>query len=522
MKLLIKLILITFLWLAVINPGTYIGLDTALRLQMTHSWWQGQEEVLVSSETQPKRRGDIRFGVQGRDNKRYIAYDVGQSLLMLPGDWVGTQLGRLFPSIGETVFRNLAVQFLVFIPLNVAAIIACFWLLRLFQFKQHVAALSSIGWLLSSTVLHYAQIPQQNNQILLFVTIGYASALAGVRFNKLSYVFLSGLSLGLAMLIRTTSIFHALTVFLFLSGCVLYQKRHLPNLFRFSAVWILGLIPFTLLGRFVDYLRYGSLWATSNSEILKQLGTDPMWSGLPQLPANYPFVNPPWIGILDTLFSPARSIFIYDPLFLPCLILTIVIWKKIAPYVQLYLLTGLLNLALHILLTSKLVWTGGTAWGARFHVTSVHLLLIPLLALLVQLLLSSRQLKRYLIQGVLVIAIMTQFASVLMQPNLEIYQKKVGFPGTRFDFRLMQRVANIACLVDDSIYKGCIGQNPEKRQYVDNLDHIFMSPFVLSHQATDDNNVALSKLSSIVFVLWLLALVTAIGLTFCSGWLYEI
>ena len=42
------------------------------------------------------------------------------------------------------------------------------------------------------------------------------------------------------------------------------------------------------------------------------------------------------------------------------------------------------------------------AWGARYHVTSVHLLLIPLVAFLIQYLLSLRDYRLWLIRAILV------------------------------------------------------------------------------------------------------------------------
>ena len=124
---------------------------------------------------------------------------------MLPADWLGTKLHNIFPQQDSEYLRRMVVNWLVFVPLNVAAVVACFWLLRLFEFQERIAGLASITWLLSTTVLHYAQVSQQNNQVLLFVTLGYAAALACVRGRHYLFAVLSGLALGTALLIRQTS-----------------------------------------------------------------------------------------------------------------------------------------------------------------------------------------------------------------------------------------------------------------------------------------------------------------------------
>ncbi len=447
MKTIIKVALIALLWISAINSGT-INADARLRLQMTHAWWTGTEEV--DPDYQPQSREEFFALVKGVDGKRYIPYDVGQPMLMLPGDWLGTQLHRWFPKVGERDFRSLVINFVIFVPLNVAAVVSCFWLLRLFDFNERIAGLTSIAWLLGTTFLHYAQVPQQNNQVLLFVTIGYAAALAFVKRGIPHFAVISGIGLGAAFLIRLTSVIHVLTVLLFLVGCVAYQSRDKLKIIQVMGLWIGGFMPLALVERVLTYTRYGSFLVNPQSLSLKQLTTEPIWANLPELPANYPFINPPYVGILGPLFSPAKSIFIYDPLLLPCLVLVLVIWKKISPYIQWYLVTGIFNLGLHLLLTSRLdFWHGDAAWGARYHVTSVQLLLIPLVALFIQDILAAKRLKLWLMRGIITLAIIVQISSVILLFSLESAQAlSLPSESQHLQFRLGERWTNIVCEID--------------------------------------------------------------------------
>ncbi len=443
----IKVSLIAFLWVCIISSGL-VNADSDTRLKMAHAWWTGTSEVEVYK---PNNRGDQLFlGVIGKGGKRYVPYDLGQSLLMLPGDWLGTQLSPWFPKLGDRDLRGLIVNLVIFIPLNVAAVLACYWLLRLFDFGEKLAGLSSIVWLLGTTVLHYTQVPQQNNQLLLFVIIGYAAALAYAKTAIPRFAIFSGLALGAAMLIRMTSILHVLTVFFFLMGCIVYQSRDKLQILKSGGLWIIGFVPLIFLGRFLDYLRYGSFWTTGSTLVKQQLNTDPIYAGLPEFPANYPFIYPPQVGILGALFSPAKSIFIYDPLLLPCIVLGVVLWKQLSPYIQLYLITGVLNIGLHLAFYSRFeFWHGDAAWGARYHVTSVQLLLIPLVALFIQTLLSARKrLTRWLLRSVLLIAILVQIFSITLFFALESAQGELLPSETRYwDFRLGHRITNVACQV---------------------------------------------------------------------------
>ena len=509
MKILTRIVLVALLWLITINSGELGSLDVDLRLQMAHAWWAGTEEVQVTSDMTPKVRGDIRFGVIGADGDRYIGYETGQSFLMLPSDWLGSQLHQVWPRIPGETLRRWSVNLFTFIPINVAVVLATFWLLKLFQFEERVAGLASLTLLLGTTALHYAQVHQHNNQLLLLTTLGYATAIAYIQTRRAFWPFLGGIALGLAVFIRVTSMIHALTVVLFLVGIVAYKSRQVGAVIQTIGLWLMGFIPVFLISRYVDFLRYGSFWASGKSVEKLQLTTDPMWVGLPQLPAGYPLINAPQVGILGPLISPAKSIFLYDPLLLPCLIIGGICWFKLSPLIRWYLVTSVLNLGLHLAAYSRFVfWHGDSAWGARYHVTSIHLLLIPLLALFIQKLLTTRKMKRFILKGILLIALLTQLASVAMPMNLEIFQKKVGVPGTRLDLRLATRAINVVCYVDRDITKLCVDQNPDKKQYIEHLNHLSFFPFTFSH-----NHVAADKtnpIKALLFLIWLLALVAAV------------
>ncbi len=500
LKTLNKVILIALLWIIAINPGRIYG-DTNARLQMAHAWWTGTEEITLAPNYKPISRLDPTVGVLGKEGKRYIPYDVGQSLLMLPGDWLGDRLQKVFPKQDSEYLRRMVVNWLIFVPLNVATIVACFWLLRLFEFEERIAGLASITLLLGTTVLHYAHQNQQNHQVLLFVALAYATALACVRRGNFLLAMLSGLALGAALLIRQTSVIHGLTVFFFLMVCMVYKSFNKLQIIKVAGLWIVGFIPLVLVGRIFDYMRFGVFWTSGASLGVKQLHTDPIFSGLPNLPANFPFTNAPYVGILGALFSPAKSIFIYDPLLLPCLILGIAFWKRFSPYVQWYVVTCIFNLGLHIAFYSKLdFWHGDPAWGARYHLTSVHLLLIPLIAFSLQHLLSVKGLNRGLVVSFVALVITIQMTSIVLRPSAEVGRIYFAQPSSFLKFRLGERWTNIACLIDSSFASDC-SRRLESTMYEPLIERVSLLPF---------NFTQSFKLGLILWGLWLIC---AIGAT---------
>lgn len=278
-------------------------------------------------------------------------------------------------------------------------------------------------------------------------------------------------------------------------------------------LWIVGFLPLALLGRAIDYIRYGGFWVSGQSLHSQQQAPNSI---------NY-FVNPPHVGILGVLFSPAKSIFIYDPLLLPCLVLGIVLWKRLSPFIQWYLVTGLLNLSLHMVITSRLAfWHGDAAWAARYHVTSVHLLLIPLVALFVQHLLSTRGITTWLMRGILTLAILVQFASVAMPITLEVAQEQTSSSGSSPPFRLGTRLTNMACLINSSFSTQCVENlivSPEledsKKAELKDLNRINFLPFVIAQKSVGRSGIA--KIVPILFAVWGAILALAIWLTvkFC-------
>jgi hypothetical protein len=314
-----------------------------------------------------------------------------------------------------------------------------------------------------SAFLHYAQIPFQNNQVLLLVILGYGCALVASLDQKPLFALLGGLCLGLAILIRVSSILHVLTVSLFFITYLFYKYRHRKIIFKYGLIWLGGFLPLFLLGRVLDYIRYGSPWMTGQRLWVKQIHNHPFWSNLPEFPENWPILSDS-IGIWGALFSPAKSIFIYDPLLLPCLILGIVFWKRFLPEIKLYLLSVLLNLGLHIAVTSYLdFWHGDSAWAARYHVTSVHLILLPLIPVLIEFMFRSRGFKNWIIKTIIFLSIIIQSLSIILSFALEDAQGYLLPPERRYlEFRLGQRIVNVVCKVNSSISDSCITEKIAK------------------------------------------------------------
>ncbi|MGF1591281.1 MAG: glycosyltransferase family 39 protein [Pleurocapsa sp.] len=480
---------------------------------MAHAWWTNTEEGI------PGNKLIIKV-----NDKNYVPYDLGQSMLMLPGDWLGTQLGQNLSSEKERQqFIEAVISFGIFLPINLLAVLACFRLLQLFGYSEKVSGLSSIIWLLGTTVLFYTTFHQQNNQILLFVLIAYETALAYVIKSKKRWAILSGIALGIAFLIRIISILYAISVVVFLVGCIAYKykSKSVSKSFKSLFLWMTGFIPFVLLERILTRIRYGSWTATSTSLHLQIFAKETLSNAneIVQIDNNSFFldlltkVKPE--ALLAPLFSPEKSIFLYDPLVLPCLIILFICWGFLSPYIKWYVVVAILSFLLHLYIYSWTSdWIKHGSWGARYHITSVHLLLIPLIPLLIQG--ATKKINQntdflkaafsWIARVIIILAMLIQFSSITLSPNLEVIQQELGV-GSRF--RLIQRFNNIFYLLN-------YDQNPNiqiskaQEQWPHKITWDLL-PFNLKTKL--NTNSSLNKFVPILFIVWGVIFIAAVTTT---------
>src|SRR6267154_967988 len=122
------LLLVTGLFTFLIQSGELGTSDTTHRLQVAHSLWTGQPQVFPNEYPE--------FGLHGRGGRLYAWYGIGQSLLMLPADLIGSAATHLplwssyASSEADPSIRSIIVSISTNILLNVLTALAAFRLLR--------------------------------------------------------------------------------------------------------------------------------------------------------------------------------------------------------------------------------------------------------------------------------------------------------------------------------------------------------------------------------------------------------
>ena len=420
-----------------VQSGELGSADTQHRLQSTHSFWTAEPPVFPDEYPE--------FGIHGRNGKLQSWYGIGQSLLMLPSDVVGSYVERLplfdeYDSTDPSV-RDIIVSFSTNILINVLTALVCFRFLCQLKFATNQAVAGVLSLLVATTHLHYTQNMMENNYIFLLTITGISYQYEWLRTNSRRALLIGSAAFGLNLLTRLTTGMDVLAGGLFLLLVLWFEKLRGRALWARFRSYVANALPvyaiFGLIDRWYQYYRFGSFFNT----YVSVFGREARRLN-PALPANYPFETPFHVGFSGALFAPEKSIFLFDPLLILVIILAVVAWRRFAPEVKAYLIAGLMLLLAYICFYARYtVWSGDFAWGDRYVSTTVEL--IALLA--VPLLLRYRnQLGRVVwVCGITLLAISTvvQAASVAFWCPLEIYQMEtLGHP----TFVIALRLKNIA------------------------------------------------------------------------------
>ncbi|RRA49393.1 hypothetical protein [Acidipila sp. EB88] len=450
------LLLFTALFTFLIQSGELGTSDTTHRLQVAHALWTGEPQVAAAEYPE--------FGLHGRGGQVYAWYGIGQSLLLLPMDLVGSAASHLpawrdyVASQADPAIRSILVSCATNIFVNVMTARVAYWFLGLLGFSVLEAAAGSIALLCATTHLHYAQNMTENNYILLLTLAGFALQFRWWQSGDKRVLGWGAAALGLNLLTRLTTILDLCAAAWFLVLLEVWARRgdqqaHASG--RVSAgrrprelarVYLRTVLPiyavFALLDRLYQYVRFGS-WTSTYVALFgqEQRRLDS------SLPASFPF-DGHWLqgglgsGLLGPLFAPEKSVFLFDPLLLLALVLLPVLWQRLDAAWKACALATLSLLVVYIVFYARYRWWAGDfAWGDRYVASAVEFATLLAVPLLVRFWSSLgrgvRALGAVLVAG----SVVVQCASLMFWVPLEIYQmEQFGHP----TFVIALRIRNIA------------------------------------------------------------------------------
>src|SRR5205085_1064416 len=184
-----------------VQSGELGSADTMHRLQTAHSFWTSERAVFPNEYPE--------FGVHGRGGKLYDWYGIGQPLLLLPFDIVGSGIARLpiFADYdgSDPTIRNIFVTYSVNILLSVVTALVCLRFLELLEFNAAESIAGVLALLFCTTHLHYTQNMMENNYIFLLTMTGFCFQYQWLRSGRRSALLIGSAALGLNLLTRLTT-----------------------------------------------------------------------------------------------------------------------------------------------------------------------------------------------------------------------------------------------------------------------------------------------------------------------------
>lgn len=408
----------------VVQSGELGSADTMHRLQTTHWLWTQQPQVFPNEYPE--------FGIHGRGGRIYSWYGIGQSLLMLPADLIGTWISRfqIFSEYeDDPSIRSIVVSYSTNILINVLTALIALRLLQQLGFGLHEAIAGVLALLFCTTHLHYTQNMMENNYIMLLTLAGFSYQYEWLRDGRIRSLFWGSAALGLNLLTRVTTAIDLIAAAIFLLTLLWFERTSAraiwKSLLTYSKIAIPIYVFFAIIERLYSFYRFGSLTQTYLPIFARESRMQD-----PSLPANFPWSTPFHVGFLGALFEPEKSIFLFDPLLILALLLFVLLWRRLDTAVRAYALTSILLVLGYISFYARYTyWTGDFAWGDRYVSTAVQMVAV----LAVPLLLRHRaNLGLWVwVSGIALVAVSfaIQIASLMFWLPLEIYQMEtLGHP----------------------------------------------------------------------------------------------
>jgi hypothetical protein len=462
----------------VVQSGELGTADTMHRLQTTHWLWTSEPQVLPNEYPE--------FGLHGRGGRLYSWYGIGQSLLMLPADLLGTWMERwpIFSDYrDDPEVRSIVVSYITNILVSVLTAMIALRLLRQLRFSMKESVAGVLALMFCTTHLHYTQNMMENNYIMLLTLTGFSFQFEWLRTKSRRALFVGSCALGLNLLTRLTAGLDLIAGGVFVLLVLWFEEVRSEGargrllwrrLIAYSKVAAPVYIFFFVVDRAYQFYRFGSFTNTYVTFFAREYRQRD-----PSLPVNFPWSTPFHVGVLGALFQPEKSIFLFDPLLVLAIFLLAWLWKRLTPEVRAYGVTSLLLLLAYICFYARYTyWSGDFAWGDRYVSTAAELVTLVAVPLLMR---YRESLGRTIWRAgwvLIAVSLMIQLASLAFWLPLEIYQMEtLGHP----TFVIALRFKNIVAFASGKM--DAWGLNTEAMSQ-DPWDHVHVTtwnflPFLL-------------------------------------------
>ena len=391
-----------FLLYGLASPGN-IPSDSEVRWsvsrQMIRSGSFAIEDTLVNR--------NFAVGVDGR---HYSFWGIGQSICLLPFNALSLILEKLTPVSPKTA--DLFVQFLasvLFFPFVGALVVwLVYRLLILLGYSEGVSIFIAAIFAFATMHFHYSVVTYEQTQVAALLLLAMIFLVKNLHHRRFLYAWLLCLSLGLCLLFRLGSMLEILPIYLIAAGEEIISNGE-KSRFKRVGKWLLaGLCGTGAIIMFLgwyNYIRFGNVLESGYGLCASTA-----------LGGHGIFESRPLPTLAAKLFSPGKSIFLYNPVLLLFPVCVYGFYRR----------HKLLTLAAFSAVVSSFIfhsfhttWAGDYAWSIRYEVPVLAFLVLPLAKLFSR---PMKSMVKILVILLISISCTIQLASVVYKFDLEFFQ----------------------------------------------------------------------------------------------------
>ncbi len=396
------LLISSFLLYSLSSPGN-IPSDSEVR-------WSVSRQMIRTGSTSIEDTLENRNYAVGVDGRRYSFWGIGQSVCLLPFNALALLLEKLTPIGPKTA--DLFAQFLaslLFFPFVGALVVwLVYRLLILLNYSESVSIFVAAIFAFATMHFHYSVITYEQTQVAALLLLSIIFLVKNLRQRRFLYAWLLCLSLGLCLLFRLGSMSEILPIYLIAAGEEILSDSEKSRFAR-AGKWLLAGLCGTgaiivFLGWY-NYIRFGSILESGYG-----IGASTALGG------HGIFESRSLSTLAAKLFSPGKSIFLYNPVLLlfPVCIYSFYRRHRTAALAAFSAVVG--SFMFHSFHTT---WAGDYAWSIRYEVPVLAFLILPLAQWF------SRRMKsmvRILMIALIFVSCTIQLTSVVYKFDLEFFQ----------------------------------------------------------------------------------------------------
>jgi len=445
----------------------------------------------------------------GLDGNYYSSFGIGQALIFAGPYYI---LHHLLGIQSDKLIRSVIAITVFPVTLGLTALFF-FALLREFGFSAQRCFWAAVLLAFATGLWQLSKEGQEGNHLALLFALSAFTLRRYQNTNSLKALAVSALAMAFAFLTRSDTT-PTVLCYLFLAFYFIYQNYHhishstaKTKCVLFPYILVLALmIPAFIIQSYINYRAFGDITPPHNPFSL---------SFLPQ-------------GLMGLLFSPGRSLFLYNPILLLALPGLLILWRQHRPWALFVIAAFTGCLLLH---AAADCFHGNCCWGPRYLCRQFPLLFIPLAFFIFH---PPRipLLRRITFIFIASLSIMIQIAAVSMHHCRELGQLaqayNVGWSDrqwTMFEPEahfLTIRLANLAAGIDEMAHDKIAPWPTEKNDSLPTdqelnapvLHYLAFWPYHLTYYLP-------AIKPSLAFPLWLSTTILIVGLLLGLSFLYR-